>query len=109
MMTTEYIACNWVKCRKVFYKWEYYYCFADTIKATINTKNVKEYIKSLLHNDLLKRHFHSYEVFLDVETTSWVQKMRCFNWEWLTNVFDYFSRRKKYESGLRKYKKVVMH
>ena len=107
-MVTEYVPCNWIKCRKVFHKWEYYYCFVDVIKATTKTKNVKDYIKSLTHNDSLKRHFQTYEVFLHLETTSWVQKLRCFNGEWLNNVFEYFTRRKKNERSINKYKKAVM-
>ena len=107
-MTTEYVKCNWVECRKVFHKWEYYYCFMDTVKATTTTKNVKEYIKSLTNNTLIKRHFQTYEVFLWLETTSWVQKMRCFNWEWLKNILEYFWRKKKNEKNIKKYKKAVM-
>ena len=108
-MTTEYVKCNWVECRKVFHRWEYYYCFMDVVKATTKSKNVKEYIKSLAHNDILKRHFHTHEIFLELETTSWMQKMRCFNGEWLENVFEYFSKRRKNERNISRYKKVVMN
>jgi len=107
-MTTEFVPCNGVKCRKVFYKGEYYYCFMDVIRATSPTKRPKDYIKSLAHNEILKKHFQSYEVFLELETTSWVQKMRCFNGEGLKNVFDYFHKRRKNGDNIALYKKVVM-
>ena len=107
-MTTVYVPCNTKKCRKVFHRWEYYYCFVDVIKATTKTKNAKDYIKSLTHNDLLKRHFQTHEVFLPVETTSWIQKMRCFNGEGLMNVFEYFAKRRKNERSISKYRKSVM-
>ena len=107
-MTTEYVKCNGIECRKVFHRWEYYYCFMDAVKATTSTKNVKEYIKSLTHNDLVKRHFQTHEVFLELETTSWIQKMRCFNSEWLMNMFEYFARKRKNVKDINKYRKSVM-